>query len=286
MIQLTIRHLEHTAKLKVPAEYERVVLALWTLGLDRDPEKYTLRQLSAEFTFDTDEECRMVLLIDQKFTLRYALGLLSQMMFPPYPVAERIHKKMAAGEYSSEEDFFIEMENMVYDSKLHQHYFYFPVSGEVVDKKGLVRKASDKMLLEYEHLICEAIYRVQRQICGSETEMFADVEGVYHKLMGAGWSVESMGEYLVGRVSFFLTEPLTEEEAVAAAEKIEMINSTSFPIRLKHWSVLTDDGLLFAYMCDEDGDYALLAPYDDEDDEDQPCICPECQARLKEQEKP
>ena len=286
MIQLTIRHLDHTAKLKVPAEYERVVLALWTLGLDRDPEKYTLRQLSAEFTFDTDEECRMVLLIDQKFTLRYALGLLSQMMFPPYPVAERIHKKMAAGEYSSEEDFFIEMENLVYDSKLHQHYFYFPVSGEVVDKKGLVRKASDKMILEYEHLICEAIYRVQRQICGSETEMFADVEGVYHKLMGAGWSVESMGEYLVGRVSFFLTEPLTEEEAVAAAEKIEMINSTSFPIRLKHWSVLTDDGLLFAYMCDEDGDYALLAPYDDEDDEDQPCIFPECQARLKEQEKP
>ena len=169
MIQLTIRHLDHTAKLKVPAEYERVVLALWTLGLDRDPEKYTLRQLSAEFTFDTDEECRMVLLIDQKFTLRYALGLLSQMMFPPYPVAERIHKKMAAGEYSSEEDFFIEMENLVYDSKLHQHYFYFPVSGEVVDKKGLVRKASDKMLLEYEHLICEAIYRVQRQMEINET---------------------------------------------------------------------------------------------------------------------
>ena len=81
MIQLTIRHLDHTAKLKVPAEYERVVLALWTLGLDRDPEKYTLRWLGAVFTSTTKEEANMVRLIDPRNTLIQALYLLSEMMY-------------------------------------------------------------------------------------------------------------------------------------------------------------------------------------------------------------
>ena len=42
MIQLKINNMDHKAILTVPADYERVVLALWTIGLDRDPEKYTL----------------------------------------------------------------------------------------------------------------------------------------------------------------------------------------------------------------------------------------------------
>lgn len=66
MIQLKISHMDQIAKLTIPAEYERVVLAFWTLGLDRDrdPEKYTLRRLNAEFSFDTQEESQMVRLID------------------------------------------------------------------------------------------------------------------------------------------------------------------------------------------------------------------------------
>ena len=41
MIQLKINNMDHKAILTVPADYERVILALWTIGLDRDPEKYT-----------------------------------------------------------------------------------------------------------------------------------------------------------------------------------------------------------------------------------------------------
>jgi hypothetical protein len=193
---------------------------------------------------------------------------------------------MAAGGYSSEEDFFVEMEGLVYYSNLHLHDFYFPVSGEVVNKQGLVRKVSDPLLLKYEVLIDDAIRRVQSQICGSETKLFEDVDGVYQKLMAASWSVDSLCGFLVGKVILYLTEPLTEEEAECAAEKIEMINSTYFPIRLKHWSVFTDDGLLFVHMRDEDGSYDLLVPCDEEDDEDLPCLCPECQARMQLQEKP
>ena len=286
MIQLKIKHMSHGAKLTVPAEYERVVLALWSIGLDHDPEKYTLRRLGAEFTSTTEEESQMIQLIDRGNTLMQAMCLLNEMMYPPYPTAERIHKKIAAGGYSSEEDFFVEMESLVYDSNAHYHTFYFPVSGEVVNKQGLVRMASDPLLLKYELLIEDAIRRAQRQICGSETKLFEDVEGVYQKLMGASWSVDSLAGFLVGKVNLYLTEPLTEEEAESAAEKIEMINSTYFPIRLKHWSVLTDEGLLFVYMRDEDGDYDLLVPCDEEDDEELTCLCPECLARMRDQEKP
>lgn len=286
MIQLKIKHLRHSAKLTFPAKYERVALALWTIGLDRDLEKYTLRRLGAEFTSTTEEESQMIQLIDPGNTLMQALCLLSEMMYPPYPVAERIHKKMAAGGYASEEDFFIEMESFIYDSDLHLQRYYFPVSGEVVDKRGLVRKASDPLLVKYELLISEAIHGVQRQISGSETKLFEDVDGVYQKLMAASWSVESVSGFLVGQVILFLTEPLTKDEAESAAKKIETLNNSSFPIRLKNWSVFTDEGLLFAYMRDEDGDYSLYDSESEDDDEDQRCLCPECQARMKAQEKP
>jgi hypothetical protein len=286
MIQLKITHLGHSSKLTFPAKYERVALALWTIGLDRDPEKYTLRRLGAEFSSTTEEESQMIRLIDPGNTLMQALCLLSEMMYPPYPVAERIHKKMAAGGYASEEDFFIEMESYIYDSDLHLQRYNFPVSGEVVDKRGLVRKASDPLLLKYELLISEAIHGVHRQISGSETKLFEDVDGVYQKLMAASWSVESVSGFLVGQVILFLTEPLTKDEAKSAAKKIETLNNSSFPIRLKNWSVFTDAGLLFAYMRDEDGDYSLYDSESEDDDEDQPCLCPECQARMQTQEKP
>ena len=285
MIQLKISHLGHSAKLTFPVKYERVVLDLWSIGLDHDPEKYKLRRLGAEFTSTTEEESQMIRLIDPGNTLMQALCLLSEMMYPPHPVAEKIHKKMAEGGYASEEDFFIEMESFIYDSDLHLQRYYFPVSGEVVDKRGLVRQAPDPLLVKYELLISEAIHGVQRQISGSETKLFEDVDGVYQKLMAASWSVESVSGFLVGQVILFLTEPLTKDEAKSAAKKIETLNSSSFPIRLKNWSVLTDEGLLFAYMRDEDGDYGLYDSESEDDDEDQPCLCPACQARLKAQEK-
>ena len=118
MIQLKINNMDHKAILTVPADYERVILALWTIGLDRDPEKYTLRQLDAEFTYTTEEESQMVRLIDPRSSLMNALCFLSEMVYPPYPASERIHKKMAAGGYASEDDFFIEMEKLVYDQNL------------------------------------------------------------------------------------------------------------------------------------------------------------------------
>ena len=81
MIQLKINNMDHKALLTVPTDYERVILALWTIGLDRDPEKYTLRQLDAEFTYTTEEESQMVRLIDPRSSLMNALCFLSEMVY-------------------------------------------------------------------------------------------------------------------------------------------------------------------------------------------------------------
>ena len=63
-----------------------------------------------------------------------ALFFLSEMVYPPYPIAERIHKKMVAGGYASEDDFFIEMEKLVYDQIRDMHIFYFPKSQSLPDE--------------------------------------------------------------------------------------------------------------------------------------------------------
>ena len=77
-----------------------------------------------------------------------------------------------------------------------------------------------------------------------ETELFSDVKGVPEKLAFAGWSIEEMDGVLFGEVLLMHLEPFTDEELEDLVEKIEQINSTDFAIRMKHWSVLTDAGLL------------------------------------------
>ena len=56
MITLTMERLDHAVVLKLPTEHEHVMVALWRLGLNRDPHMYTLGELNAVFSYDTPEE--------------------------------------------------------------------------------------------------------------------------------------------------------------------------------------------------------------------------------------
>jgi hypothetical protein len=111
------------------------------------------------------------------------------------------------------------------------------------------------------------------------------VKGVPEKLAFAGWSIEEMDGVLFGEVLLMHLEPFTDEELEDLAEKIEQINSIDFAIRMKHWSVLTDAGLLHLYLCSEDGDYSLINPDDFLDDEEEAdvCLCPHCRKKMAEQ---
>ena len=84
MMKLILKQFDRTVELKVPTEYEHVLLCLWRLGLDRDPAKYTLKDLGAVFSYDDPEEHQILRLVNMGDTLQDALILLHQMMAPPY----------------------------------------------------------------------------------------------------------------------------------------------------------------------------------------------------------
>lgn len=283
MIRMILEHFDHTVELKLPAEYEHLLVSLWKLGLNRDPQKYTLGDLNAVFQYDTPEEHQMIRLIDANDTLMYAMVSLHEMLAPPVPFAAELRQKLRDGVYRTAEEYGQDMESLVYDTPSILTSFYFPVSGEVVGKNGTVRQADDEMLRSYHKMIEAAVTQVQAQTLFWETELFSDVEGASQKLVSAGWSVEEIDGMLYGHVQLMHLKAFTEAELEDLGEKIEQINSTEFAIRLKQWSVLTDEGLLFIYLCSSDGDYSLITPEEDEED---PCLCPFCQKQMEAQALP
>ena len=96
MITLTMERLDHAVVLKLPTEHEHVMVALWRLGLNRDPHMYTLGELNAVFSYDTPEEHQMVRLIDMNNSLHFALCSLHEMLAPPVPYAQQLRKKLSS----------------------------------------------------------------------------------------------------------------------------------------------------------------------------------------------
>ena len=281
MIKISMKRFNKVVELKLPTEHEHVMLGLWRLGLQRDPAKYTLRELNAVISYDTAWEHQMTSLVSIKDTLQDTLMLLQHMMAPPEPIAAGLRAGVVAGVYKTGKAFLTDLEMQVDKNAVYEATMYFPLSGEIVDAKGNVMAAPAQMLIAYEQMIASALFRVQMQTLHSETYLFSEVPGLYKKLLSVYWGTELIDDRLCGKVVFLLTGKLTDEEAEDTAEKIEMIHGMEFSIRLKQWSVLTGQGLLCIYMCDESGDYGII-PQDDEDEyeEEAVCLCPECQARL------
>ena len=283
MIKMTLKRFDREEKLKIPTEYEHVLLCLWRLGLDHDLAKYTLRELEAEFSTDTREEDRIIRLINMDEALLFALSMLHQMIAPPYPISAKIRARLLLGEYKDEDSFSDDLEDLIDEEVAYEAHFFFPISGELVDDHGNSKRAPASVLTEYGEMITSALRRVQIQSFHSIPSLFSDVEGAYHKILSADWYVERYEDTLLVKLVLRLTDLLTEEEASDIAEKIEMIHSVDFAIRLKQWSVLTDQGLLFIHLCDENGDYSVIPPDELDDETDEPCLCPECQERLRRQ---
>lgn len=296
MINIKLRRYNKAVEIQLPTNRETVMVNLWRLGLERDPGKYTLRQLKAVISYTTPWEHQMIRLIDMVYTLEDAISILHQMLAPPYPIAARMRSGILSGRFRSGKHYLRVLEKMVQRGWKVWAEMCFPLSGEIVSEGGNVVKAPAGMLVQYGQMIDQAVMDLRRQTLHNETYLFSDVDGFYENMLSARWSVEELGGRLVGKVKFLLSGIPTMEETACAAEKIEMIHSMEFAIRLKQWSVLTDRGLLFLYLCDHDGNYEIISLdepddedlYDDEEDlndddqeldneeEEQPCLCPEC----------
>lgn len=296
MIKIKLRRYNKAVEIQLPTNLETVMVNLWRLGLERDPGKYTLRQLKAVISYTTPWEYQMVRLINMRYTLEDAILILHQMLAPPYPIAARMRSGILSGQFRSGKHYLRALEKLVQLKWRVWAEAYYPLSGEIVSAGGDVSKAPARMLVQYGQMINQAVMDLRRQTLHNETYLFSDVDGFYENMLSARWSVEEVGGRLVGKVKFLLSEMPAMEEAAYVAEKIEMIHSMEFAIRLKQWSVLTDRGLLFLYMCDGNGNYEVISPeelddddedlYDDEEDlddddpepdgEEECCLCPEC----------
>ena len=284
MIKIKLRRFDKVVEIRLPTEREPVMVSLWRLGLDRDPGKYTLRELNAVISYNTPWEHQMIRLIDMGYTLEDTISLLHRMLAPPYPIAAGLRAGIVSGCYRSGKDYLTELEMLVERKCRVRAIMYFPLCGEIVNSGGMVTEASQKMLLTHGQMINQAMIDLRRKTLHSETYLFSDVEGFYQKLLAAHWSAEQIEDQLVGKVEFLLSDMPTNAEGADAADKIEMIHSVDFAIRIKQWSVLTDRGLLFIYLCDHEGNYEIISPEEQDDDEEalddegaeQLCLCPEC----------
>ena len=69
MIKIKMKRYDRIVELQLPTEYEHVMVCLWKLGLERDPAKYTLRDLKAVISYDTSWEHQIIRLVSIGNTL-------------------------------------------------------------------------------------------------------------------------------------------------------------------------------------------------------------------------
>jgi len=69
MITIILNHHKKYAEVEMPAMYEELQLALWKLGLDRVPEKYTLQDLDATFRYQSPLEYFVLRLLEGEMNL-------------------------------------------------------------------------------------------------------------------------------------------------------------------------------------------------------------------------
>ena len=161
MIRLTMTRLNNTVDLELPTEYEHVLVSLWRLGLSRDPSRYSLSDLNAVFRYDTPEEHQMIRLIDSNSTLMDAMIFLHLMLAPPVLVADELRQKIQDGSYRSTGEFYADLEHLTFEKPMLQTVFYFPITGEVVDKGGIIHEAEESLLRLYRPMIEAAVFDLQ-----------------------------------------------------------------------------------------------------------------------------
>ena len=286
MITIILKHHNKQTEVDTPVMYEELQLALWKLGLDREPEKYTLIDLGATFRYQSPLEYFILRLLEGEMTLLDAVSAIYSVIAPPRPIIAQVH--ILSSGFKSISELRLEIARLITSTAQFGSTCFFPVRGWLVGLDGEMEPASDALLLQYAEVIGDAVQRMQSWIihdmalCFADTETAAE-ESLFQKILSARWSVDKKGKKLYGRIDLLLTEDLTPEEQEALEEKARRITTQDMALRLDRWSVLTDRGILYinfgtgrekAYDMDEDTD-------DEESGWDAVCICPECEAQTK-----
>ena len=287
MITIILKHHNKHTEVNMPAMYEELQLALWKLGLDREPEKYTLIDLGATFRYQSPLEYFILRLLEGEMTLLDAVSAIYSVIAPPRPIMAQV--QILSSGFKSITELRREVDRLIESTAQFGSTCFFPVRGWLVGLDGEMEPASDALMLQHAEVIGDAVQRMQSWIIHDMALCFADAEtaaeeSLFQKILSARWSVEKKGKKLYGRIDLLLTDDLTPEEQEALEEKSRRITTQDMALRLERWSVLTDRGILYINfgtgrekVFDTDEDIAD----DDESNCSEGCICPECEAQLK-----
>ena len=286
MITIILKHHNKHTKVDMPVMYEELQLALWKLGLDRVPEKYTLQDLEATFRYQSPLEYFVLRLLEEDMTLLDAVSAIYTVTAPPRPIMAQV--QILSSCFKSITELRQEIERLIKATAQFGSTCFFPVRGWLLGLDGEMEPASNAMILQHAEVIGEAVQKMQSWIIHDMTLCFADAEteaeeSLFQKILSARWSVDTREKKLYGRIDLLLTENLTPEELEALEEMSRRITTQDMALRLERWSVLTDRGILYinfgtgrekVFDMDEDND-------DEESGCDAVCICPECEAKTK-----
>lgn len=248
MITIILNHHNKYAEVDMPAMYEELQLALWKLGLERIPEKYTLEDLEATFRYQSPLEYFVLRLLEGEMNLLDAVSAIYTVIAPPRPIMAQV-QILSSGVHAITE-LRQEIDRMIKSTAQFGSTCFFPVRGWLVGLDGEMEPARDAVMLQHAEVIGEAVLRMQSWIihdmalCFADTETDAE-ESLFQKILSARWSVDKRGKKLYGRIDLLLTEDLTPEEQEALEEKTRRITTQDMALRLDLWSVLTDKGILY-----------------------------------------
>lgn len=287
MITIILNHHNKYAEVDMPAMYEELQLALWKLGLDRVPEKYTLQDLEATFRYQSPLEYFVVRLLEGEMNLLDAVSAIYTVIAPPRPIMAQV--QILSSGFRSITELRQEIDRMIKSSAQFGSTCFFPVRGWLVGLDGEMEPARDAVMLQHADVIGEAVQRMQSWIihdmalCFADTETDAE-ESLFQKILSARWSVDKRGKKLYGRIDLLLTEDLTPEEQEALEEKTRRITTQDMALRLDRWSMLTDKGILYInFGTGREKVFDAEEGYEDDYDSysDNCCICLECEAQSK-----
>lgn len=287
MITIILKHHNKHTEVDMPAMYEELQLALWKLGLDRVPEKYTLLELNATFRYQAPLEYFVLRLLEDEMSLLDAVSAIYSVTAPPRPIMPQV--QILSSCFKSIAELRLEVDRLIKSTAQFGSTCLFPIKGWIVGLDGEMEPATDSMMLQHAEVIGEAVQRMQSWIihdmalCFADTETDAE-ESLFQKILSAKWSVDKRGKKLRGRIDLLLTDELTLEEQEALEEKTRKITTQDMALRLDRWSVLTERGILYInFGTGREKVFDTVADLEEDDmnNSGECCICPECEAQMK-----
>ena len=165
MITIILNHHNKYAEVDMPAMYEELQLALWKLGLDRVPEKYTLQDLEATFRYQSPLEYFVLRLLEGEMTLLDAVSAIYTVIAPPRPIMAQV--QILSSGFRSITELRQEIDRMIKSSARFGSTCFFPVRGWLVGLDGEMEPARDAVMLQHADVIWEKLFHnsIRQRIC-------------------------------------------------------------------------------------------------------------------------